>query len=333
MSPPPGAVSRDYRALICVTTCARLHRLRRYLPHLAAFVRDDRRFHLVVALDGADEDYLEFCRRWGVSLVYADAREGVGISKNRVLVRHPGYDAYFFLEDDVELVDGAAFPTQMELARASGIHHFSLFEPGGVRRPTGESTVLGTRVVHGLYGGGQLGFYTREALERVGGWHPRFAEWRRWGHTEHSWRVHRAGLAPAPFNVAEELARAFIWHYPPSVSPPDALPRDEDQIVAPERALMEEGLDHVPVTTPAPHHDNGIPPGAPERLAAVLDGEERYPLVEGGERRRCRSDYHLWRAGHARGTVARAAGLARAAVAWPGNPLLRHRLRQLLGWA
>lgn len=324
----------DYRALVCVTTCRRLPRLRRYLPHLAAFTARDRRFDLVVALDGTEESYRDFCRRWGVSLVYSDAREGVGISKNRVLARHPDYDVYFFLEDDVELVDGSAFPAQVALARASGIHHFSLFETGGVRKPTGESEVAGLRVVHGLYGGGQLSFYTREALDRVGGWHPLFARWRRWGHTEHSWRVHRAGLAPAPFNVAEELAQAFIWHYPPSVSAADVLPRDEDQIVAPERELMVAGPDHVPLAAPAPYYDNGIPPGAPELLAELLAvAGERYPLVDGAERRRCWSDYHLWRAGEASGALARGASLLRAAAAWPGNPLLRHRLRRMVGMA
>lgn len=323
----PDPASGRYRALLCVTACARLPWLRCYLPLLAAFTARDERFHLVVALDGDDPGYRDFCRRWEVPLVWSEAREGVGLSRNRVLERHPDYDHYLFLEDDVELVDGSALPTLVAVARAAGIHHLSLFEAGGLRKPVGHSTVLGLRVDHGLFGGGHLSFYTREALERVGGWHPRFATWRRWGHTEHSWRVHRAGLAPAPFNVVEELTGSFVWHYPPAVSTADALPRDEDQLVAPERELLEDGPLHVPVTTRAPHHGNGIPPGVPRRLAALVEPGERYPLADGREHRRCRSGYHLWRAGRAAG-AGRAAELVRAALAWPGNPGLRRHLRR-----
>ena len=62
---------------------------------------------------------------------------------------------------------------------------------------------------------------------------------------------------------------------------------------------------------------------------AVADGD-RYPLVHGRERRRARSDHALWQAGRSRG-ARRLSALARAAAWWPGNPLLRHRLKRLLG--
>jgi hypothetical protein len=326
------AAAAPFRALVTVTTCRRLDRLRRYLPPLAAFVASDPRFQLLVALDGTEDAYLDFCDEWAVPLVYSDEREGVGISKNRVLERYPDFDYYFFLDDDVEVVDGAVFPAHVRLSRASGIHHFSLFESGGVRKPTGESHIEGLRVVHGMFGGAQFNFFTRKGLDQVGGWHPRFAEWRRWGHTEHSYRFYHAGLAPAPFNVAEDLADTCIWHSPPAVSAVDALPRNEDQLVEPERELIEERLEHVPVTTLSPYHVNGVPPGSPDRLAAALEGG-RYPLVDDAERRRCWSDYHLWRSRVAPGWGARVTGLLRGALLWPGNPMLRHRVKQLLGMA
>ena len=204
-----------YRALVCVTTCRRAGYLRRYLPHLAAFCARDPRFSLLVSLDGPDEETLRFCEQWEIPLLHSERREGVGISKNRALESFPGFDYYFFLEDDVELIDGAVFPAHVELAQASEIHHFSLFSRRKLRAYTEHSTIAGRDVAHGESGSASFNFFTREGLERVGGWHPRFAEYRRWGHTEHSWRFVRAGLAPAPFNVASELTESCIWHIPP----------------------------------------------------------------------------------------------------------------------
>ena len=59
--------------------------------------------------------------------------EGVGVSKNRALEAFPDLDYYFFLEDDAELTNGVVFPAHVDLFKASGIHHFSLFERGGSR--------------------------------------------------------------------------------------------------------------------------------------------------------------------------------------------------------
>src|SRR4051812_45090769 len=116
-----------YRALIAITTCRRLEYLRSYLPHFAAFCAGDPHFDLVVAIDGTEEDTLAFCEDWSIAAVYSDEREGVGLSKNRVLRCFGDYDYYFFVEDDVELLDGAVFPAHVDVARASGIHHLSLF--------------------------------------------------------------------------------------------------------------------------------------------------------------------------------------------------------------
>lgn len=318
--------SSEYRALVCITTCRRLRQLRRYLPHFAEFCGRDRRFSLLVALDGTETETLRFCEAWEIPLVYSDEQEGVGISKNRVLERFGNLDYYFFVEDDVELVDGSVFPAHVELAQATGIHHLSLFERGGIRKVTGESLAGGRRIVHGMFGGGQFGFYTGAGLREVGGWHPRFATDRRWGHTEHSYRFFRIGLAPAPFNVAEGLAGTCIWHYPPPVTRLE-IPTDEDQIVAAERSLIDQGLRHVPVQTLSPHHFNDIPLDRPARLSAVLKPGARYPLVPARERRQCKSDYHLWRFRQVTGVRARAGALAAAAWNWPANPALRHTVK------
>jgi hypothetical protein len=319
-----------YRALVCITTCNRVSYLRRYAPHFARFCQDDERFSLLVSLDGDDRPTIDFCAEWDLPLVYSDEREGVGLSKNRVLERFPDFDYYFFLDDDVELIDGSVFPAHVELARASNIHHFSLFKRGTVRQPTGESVVAQHHIRHGLFGGGQFNFYTGEGLRQVGGWHPLFAQYRRWGHTEHSYRFFRAGLAPAPFNVSEELSRTCIWHYPPTTSRVEGVTVDADQIAQPERALIDEALVHVPVQTIAAHHLTSRPDAPPRRLAGVLDAGERYPLVDARERRECRAAFQLWKFETAANFPRRAVALGRSAMLWPGNPMLRDSVKGLL---
>jgi len=217
----------------------------------------------------------------------------------------------------------------VELAQASDIHHFSLFSERRIGKPAGESTIAGRRVAHSFVGSARFNFFTAEGLRQVGGWHPRFAEYRRWGHTEHSYRFYNAGLAPAPFNVATELSYACIWHLHPSVTPL-SLAGDEEHVVAPERELIDQKLRHVPLQTFSPYEFNGVPFGELDRLAATLDGDERYPLVEAGERRHCRSDYQLWRYRWTRSRRRRAAALLAAAWQWPSNPILRRTVKMAL---
>jgi len=321
----------EYRALVCITTCERPGYLRRYLPHFARACMEDPRLSLLVSLDGADEETRRFCDEWRVPLLHSEEREGVGLSKNRVLERFPDFDYYFFVEDDVELLDGSIFPVHVELARASAIHHFSLFARRRIRDYERHTTVDGRRIAHGPFGSASFNFFTAEGLRQVGGWHPLFAQYRRWGHTEHSYRFLRAGLAPAPFNVVEDLTEACIWHIPPAVTRPNLLPADADEIVAPERELIDRELVHVPLQTISPYGFNGVPFGEPERLAATLEAGERYPLVGGRERRRCRSDYRLWQYRSSTAAPRRAAALLAAAWEWPGNPRLRHTVKLALG--
>jgi hypothetical protein len=317
-----------YRALVCITTCERPGYIRRYLPHFAQFCARDPRFCLLVSLDGPEPETVRFCEEWRIPLVHSEEREGVGLSKNRVLERFPDFDYYFFVEDDIELLDGSVFPLHVELAEASGTHHFSLFERRNYDR---HSTVAGHRVAHGLYGSAGFNFFTAEGLRRVGGWHPRFAEYRRWGHTEHSYRFYRAGLAPAPFNVIEDMTESCIWHAPPAVTRSNLLPADADEIVAPERELIDEELVHVPLQTISSYSFNDIPFGELERLAATLDAGERYPLVSPRERRQCRSDYRLWQFQTGTSAPRRAAALLAAAWNWPRSPMLRHTVKLALG--
>jgi hypothetical protein len=107
-------------------------------------------------------------------------------------------------------------------------------------------------IIHALYGSAQLSFFTRTALAAAGGWHPDFASRRRGGHTEHSYRVYRNGLAPAPFNIAEGCLGDLGWGNPPSVVSPDGLPITSDGIFTAEQELIDRRLKHFPLATLSP---------------------------------------------------------------------------------
>lgn len=116
-------------ALVCITTANRCAALRRFVWEYAEFCACRPEYDFLVSLDGSDPATIAFCRKYGFPLIYSDEREGVGISKNRVLTRFPDYDHYFFIGDDVGLVDERLFDRHIEVAREMNLHHLSLFPP------------------------------------------------------------------------------------------------------------------------------------------------------------------------------------------------------------
>lgn len=293
----PVDKSASWRALIAFTTSNRARYTLRCLPQLARLTVGDPRLSLVLALDGDDADTREMCSQWSVPMVYSDEREGVGLSKNRVLTLYPDYDYYFFLEDDVEPTDGSVFARHVEMMQEADIHHMSLFTDARSYVPVSETRVAGGLICHYNYGGAQFNAFTRAGLERVGGWHPLFAEYRRWGHVEHSYRFPRNDLAPAPFNVIADLMDSCICHVPPAVTQWVGLASLEaDGLSAPERALMDQELTHVPLQTLGAYHTNALTPGPLTTLASAFTGRGRYPLLDGSERRQAYADYYVWRA-------------------------------------
>jgi hypothetical protein len=324
-----AAPNADWRGLVAFLTSNRIGFVKRCLPPLARACLVDSRLSLLVALDGDDKETRAFCAEWNVPLLYSEAREGVGLSKNRVLERFPDYDYYFFVEDDLEIVDGALFARQVELMQAGAIHHLAIFGEGERGKPISEMTLLGERIVQYEYGSAEFNAFTRTGLERVGGWHPLFAQYRRWGHTEHSYRFPRNGLAPMPFNVPVRLAGMCIRHFPPSVTAPAGLAKvDDDGLTDVERELMAQQLVHVPLQTLARYHTENGDPGPVPRLADLVAGRAgSYPLLAGAQRRDAVADFLVWRFRTTRGPILRVAALLSAAAISPRNISLRHAVK------
>lgn len=250
-------MERSSRSLICINTCNRLVNAKSFAWDYMQFCRDNDAYDFVLALDGNNPEYIDYARRYGVPLIWSDEREGVCLSKNRVLKHFPDYDYYFFLDDDAQLVDPNVFDLHIRLSRETGIHHLILGKRGRQREIQGITSAAGYQIEHALFGTGQFTFYTGEGLAKVGGFHTEFAKYRRFGHTEHSYRFVHAGLQQYPFNMILQCEPMLKWFDPPSVTG-TAVPRDPaTRLAIVEMDIIREQLSHFPLQVIAPYHYMG----------------------------------------------------------------------------
>lgn len=248
-------LSPQSNILVAINTCNRPQLLRENLKLLRQALNrlpgQGQDIDLVVSIDGMEMSSNQQAKQMAldmqVSCIVSDKPEGVGVSKNRVFKLLSDYDYYFFLEDDVKILDAQVFYQHIELFEQTGIHHFSLHEPErliDLSEPT--QIEQHKSIIHAQYGSAQFNFFTREALTTVGGFHRSFAKIRRGGHTEHSYRIYRAGLTPAPFNYAQHLASMCRWSNPPTVVIPHGHKVASNRLLEVENALIEQHLGQQP---------------------------------------------------------------------------------------
>jgi hypothetical protein len=246
---------KDFRALICINTCNRIDLLKYYSEAYYRFALRNPQYDFVASLDGKEDSYLQFFEEHKIPAIYSDDRQGIGIAKNRVLDALPNYDYYFFIEDDTELLNEDFFDQQIEICRETGIHHFSAFDPVRIRDRKGESQSLGKHIIHSMHGSAQVNFFQGDALRTVGGWHTEFAKYKRFGHTEHSYRFVNAGLMKYPFNMVDEFIHGFFdFHDPPTVSNTKFELNPETKVALVEEEIMKNKLNHFPVETMGEYH-------------------------------------------------------------------------------
>lgn len=238
---PPGGRARGASGgeiLVVVVTCCRPDLCKRLVTQLRP-VLADAGASLLVSIDGRDDALSAWCLEEGVSFLSSEAPEGAGLAKNRAVIAMSAFEHYFFVEDDVEVLEGSFFARQAAFASEVGIGHFVLHEKDRLRAPIRAEVVGGKRLLMAPYGSAQVSYYAWRALSVVGGWHPLFGQFRRGGHTEHSFRVWRAGLCPAPFTFVEEFAEMFGWHNPPSVVWDDRLVIGANGVLRSEHELID----------------------------------------------------------------------------------------------
>lgn len=196
--------------LICITTYNHSALVKAFIWDYILFVQCHENFDFVLSLDGSDKETIKYCERFGIPLIYSEKNEGVGISKNRVIETLSGYDNYFFIEDDVELLNPEVFDIHIDLSKKLDIHHFSLYPAWRSMEQVGELTTNNYHIIQTMYGSAQVNFFTRQGLDKVGGFHPMFAQYKRFGHTEHTYRFYHAGLSKYPFHIIKECIEGYF---------------------------------------------------------------------------------------------------------------------------
>ncbi len=203
------------RSLICINTYKSVDLIKTFAWDYIDFVRDNPQYDFIVSLDGSDKNTIKYCEKNNIPLLYSEKNEGVGISKNRIINTFDNYDYYFFIEDDVELLDPKVFDIHIKLSKELDIHHFSLFEAQRIRKQMDIYKYKNFHIIQAMYGSAQFNFFTKKGLETVGGFHTKFAKYKRFGHTEHSYRFVTNTLAKYPFQIIEEcLEEYFRWNDP-----------------------------------------------------------------------------------------------------------------------
>lgn len=260
-------------------------------------------FDFLLSLDGKEQSYIDFCNEFEIPLLYSDEREGVGLSKNRVLSKFPSYDYYFFIEDDIELIDDRIFKIHIDVAKETGFHHFT---SSGMQHVSGEiDTETGKKIIKADFGGGTFNFFTKKGLDTVGGWHTIFAKHRRYGHTEHTYRFYNAGLQPSPFLFIEETLKMTLIHPTPHVTNPQERVID-NRFIEDEGNLFHKKLKFYPLMTISDYHFNGFSMGFNRKVDEFLKGNNKqYPLLKGLERRKALAEYTYLSLGECKNSICR----------------------------
>jgi len=315
------------RTLICITSCNRLNEVKKFIFSYVDFCNKNQGFDFLLAHDGTDHEYLEFCKNYEIPMLYSDEREGVGVSKNRVLKFFPDYDYYFFIDDDVELLNGKIFSEFITISQLTGNHHLTCNTP----RRLIETVKIKNYTLHfAKFGGAYFNFFTGEGLRKVGGWHTRFAEFKRYGHTEHTYRFFNAGLNEAPFIAVEELKKYIILFNPPHVSNPE-IEHAENQLIDAENLIMKQQLKYFPVETLSDFYFNGYTESFNHAVHNFLQTQTKhYPCTFGKERRMSLAEYYFEKSLREQKTIKKLTYLVCSVLKNPFNIPLKHFIKSRL---
>ena len=276
--------------LISITTCNRLDEVKKFVWDYIEFCNSNSDFHFVLANDGKSDDYIEFCKQYEIPLIYSEENEGVGLSKNRVLKQFPNYDYYFFVEDDVELVNGIVFQNHIDASEAKNYPHLTLTYPRNIIR---SEQANGFNYTLADFGSAHVNFFKGDALKKTGGWNETFAKYKRFGHTEHSYRFKHSELQPTAFIVLQDEMKHMFIHNPPHVTN-HSIETNENQLIAEEQELIDQKIKSHPLTTLGAFHFNGFELGENDKAATFLDAQSKqYPLTEGKERRHALAEHYF----------------------------------------
>ena len=310
------------KTIICLTSCNRIKEVIKNINPYLLFCHKNKDFDFVISLDGNNKDYIDFCKKYKIPLIYSLEREGVGLSKNRVLKQFPDYDFYFFIDDDIELIDDSIFDLYISISREMSINYLSYNINGNIEMiGNGKYPLVG-----GKKGGGCFNFYTNKALISIGGWHILFAKYKRFGHTEHSYRVFYKKLNPFPFVAISNITEYLILNDPPHVTNL-VLDHNENELVAEEQAMIDAKQTYFPLTTLSEFYFNGFDLSIPHLHPDLHKG--RYALLKGLDKIKAWGNFYF----HKFKTNKKPVDLILALMLYPNNNLLKHYIKtKLISW-
>lgn len=314
------------KSLIAITSCNRLPEVQKFIWDYLRFVNSNDQFDFVLALDGTRSDYLEFADMYDIPMIYSDEREGVGLSKNRVLSHFPDYDYYFFLDDDIELLTPLLFEQCIVLLSSENYHHLC---GNHTHTETFSCQLSGFEVSHSLTGGGYFTCYTQKGIQTVGGFHTLFARYRRYGHSEHSYRFMHSGLQPSPFIFFREALHALLIHSPESVTPHKEHAMNQNEWVQEEQDLIQSKTTFFPLQTLSSYHFNHKPLGYNQRVADFLiTNPQKYPLTKGKDRRNALAEYYALNIPISTGMIKKWKMIFLSCCFAPANNALKHYFKK-----
>jgi hypothetical protein len=312
------------RSLIAITTCNRIEYVKMFIWNYLNAVNKNKQLHFILALDGSDPSYIDFCDKFNIPLIYSESREGVGLSKNRVLELFPDYDYYFFIDDDVELVNDDIFTGLTSIMEGLKTHHFCANERHVISH---RYTFNGKEIVCSMDAGGYFTVYSSSCINAVGGWHTHFAKYKRFGHTEHSYRTIFSGLQSHPFIFAKNYFDCILLHSPPSVTQLDS------SLFIDELNMIERKQSYFPLQTLSPYHFNNKPLGYNQTVADFLEANpKKYPLTKGKERRLALAEHYALCIAKKNGFLQKLGFFLLSFWYCPTNVALKHHIKtQILG--
>jgi len=146
---------------------------------------------IVVVDDCSDFEF----KTMGVEVHRNSTRRGVAYSKNKCLELLDDCDYIFLLDDDIFPIAHGWTDRYIEASLNTGIQHFQYCW----KYFHSERSINSYRYNEFKKGAGVMLFFTRKAIETVGGYDLRYGLWG-YEHLGMSYRIYNHGLAPTPFN-------------------------------------------------------------------------------------------------------------------------------------
>lgn len=314
----------NYNALIVITSCKRINIVKQTIWEYLRFVNSNDNFNFLLSLDGNETEYLEFAEEYEIPLLYSEEREGVGLSKNRTLQKFPNYDYYFFIEDDVYLLDISIFSLFIDVSRKENIPHMMVYGSTNIQEIQKKENYT---LINSSIGGAAFNFFTKKGLDTVGGWNTLFAKYKRFGHTEHSYRFVHQSLQKSPFIAIEEAKKMIIVFDPPHVTA-IRLEINEKGLCHDEQELVDNKTTYFPLKTMSEFYFNQRELGYNQKVAEFLkENPQKYPLTKGKERRKALAEHYALKLSKTSGVFPKIALLIKSFCLSPTNVALKHYIK------